>query len=111
MAMNEALETELIAQVKNMEFMLGQMMLMQKDMREDTKALRLEYQNYRKDMDQRLSQLEYWRNDFQTSKFKERLEILEDDKNRLTGGYKTIIIATSALGMLFIDEIKAFFHR
>ena len=104
-------ENELIIQVKSMEIMLGQMMMMQKEMREDTKALRLEYQNYRKDMDQRLSQLEYWQRDLQSSKFKERLEILEDDKNKLTGGYKTIIIAASVVGMLFIDEIKSWFHR
>jgi len=97
---------ELIIQVKSLEIMSGQMMIMLKEMREDTKALRLEYQNYRKDMDQRLSQLEYWKSETQNSNFRQRIEQLEKDKSNIAFGWRVIIISLGTFGYFFQEKIK-----
>ena len=99
-------DNELIIQVKGLEIMIGQVSLMIKDMREDTKALRLEYQNYRKDMDQRLSQLEYWKSETQEYKIRQRVEQLEKDRSNIAFGWRVIIIGLGALGFLFQEKIK-----
>ena len=99
-------DNELIVQVKSLEIMSGQMMLMIKEMRDDTKALRLEYQNYRKDMDQRLSNLEYWKSETQTSNIRQRVEQLEKDRSNIAFGWRVIIIGLGALGFLFQEKIK-----
>lgn len=99
-------EMELIKQVVSMEVMIGQSIMMQKEMREDVKALRLEYQNYRKDMDTRLQSLEYWQRDIQHSNLRERIEAIEDDKRKLTGGWQALILGFAVGWALFGDRIK-----
>lgn len=99
-------ENELIVQVKSLEIMIGQVMMMQKEVREDTKALRLEYQNYRKDMDQRLSQLEYWKSATQEAKISQRIEQLEKDRSNIAFGWRVIIIGAGLVGYLFQEKLK-----
>lgn len=99
-------ENELIVQVKSLEIMVGQVMMMQKEVREDTRALRLEYQNYRKDMDQRLSQLEYWKSATQEAKISQRIEQLEKDRSNIAFGWRVIIIGAGLVGYLFQEKLK-----
>lgn len=99
-------ENKLIVQVQSLEIMIGQVMMMQKEVKEDTKALRIEYQNYRKDMDHRLSQLEYWKSATQEAKISQRIEQLEKDRSNIAFGWRVIIIGAGFLGYLFQEKLK-----
>lgn len=103
-------ELDLIKQVVSLEVMSGQIMLMLKEIKEDTKSLRLEYQNYRKDMDARLNNVERFQSDLEKSNIFNRVKRLEDKANTITIGWRGLVVIIGLGWAIFIDDIKGFFH-
>jgi len=103
-------ELDLIKQVISLEVMSGQVMIMRKEIKEDTKALSLEYRNYRKDMDVRLNGLERFQHDLEQMNVRDRLEDLERKERKLTGGWQGLMIALAVAWAIFSEDIKKIFH-
>ena len=118
MAIDRDDELDLIKQVVGLEVMQGQNTLILKEIKDDLKALNLEYRNYRIDVSKRLEAVE--RNQEQLNrldieeKIKEinlRLGYIERFKTQLRTGWLVIAFVGYCVYTVFADDIKSLLHR
>jgi len=110
-------ELDLIKQVVSLEVMQGQSMLVLKEIKDDLKALTLEYRNYRIDIGKRLESVERYQERMEKYELEDKIKEINfrlSQAERFHSQMRTGWIIVAGIGAIvyniFVDDIKKWFH-